>query len=300
MCRVRIVATDQSYVFQSPIYRQLDGPFTLTTRNRDTGAVSGQLVGETLTIGFGAETDEFDRLSSIITHVVDVDTNLAIDDGGDNSGSLRVTAGEDRRSVFPVDITVRDATSLAIDSNINSSGGVAISSAGSLEVNAAIETTGDLILAGGLAEGRISLSGPLTSTRGSISITGDTVDLRADLEAEGKGDSGNILLNATGGNVRLAGTVQTAGAGTISIQQTNPSSGLRGNFLPEQHRKQMGLGAPTIRAGMLKRNPTQGVQAALMDLRLLICHSLIGRRRHRHSRLIVNLPSMKKLRYLLT
>ena len=73
-----INADTQSYVFQSPIYRQLDGPFTFSTRNRDTGLSSGLLRGETLTLAFGAETSDFDPNGSIITHVVDVDTDLLV------------------------------------------------------------------------------------------------------------------------------------------------------------------------------------------------------------------------------
>jgi subtilisin-like proprotein convertase family protein len=220
-----INADTQSYVFQSPIYRQLDGPFTFSTRNRDTGLSSGLLAGETLTLAFGAETSDFDPNGSIITHVVDVDTDLLVQVNPtlNNAGSLRVTAGADGTDSFPVDINVRDIGSLDVDSNIRSSGEVAITAASSLNVNAAINTDGDLALTGGLSAGRVSLSGPLTSTRGSISLQGGTLDVRADVVAEGQGDVGDILLRATGGDVNVSGAVRTGDNGNIRIEQSAAS-----------------------------------------------------------------------------
>ena len=223
-----INAKIQSYVFQSPIYRQLDGPFTFSTKNPDTEFSSGVLKGEVLTLAFGTETSVFDSNKSIITHVVDLNTDLSVETNDPTNltgpGSLRVTAGANREGSFPVDINVRNLSSLNVDSDIRSSGAVAITAiSGSLNVNAAIKTDGDLTLAGGLSTGRVRLSGPLTSTRGSISVAGGGLDVQADVVAEGQGEVGDILLRATGGDVDVAGIVRTGDNGKIEIRQDAPS-----------------------------------------------------------------------------
>lgn len=219
-----VSAVEQSYVIQSPVYRQLDGPFQLTTRNGVTGVGSGVLSGEVLTLAFGSESEEFRRDGSILTHRVDIDTNLAVADPtntGNDAGSIRLTAGKAAADIFPVDITVRDQGSLKVSSSIRSSGTVSVQALQSLRVDAAIETAGDLSLQSVSAVGRVELFGPLTSTTGSISVQGGSVDVRADIESKSKREADGVTLVATAGDIALEGEIAVTDAGFVRMEQSS-------------------------------------------------------------------------------
>jgi len=184
-------ATTQSYLFNSPASDPRG--YTWTTMSPASGVQTGLLAGGTIvaTLANSAGGD------------VDLETDI---------DTLRFTsASTPGNPVLPYTVRVRDADDLLIDAVPASGRPISLEAQGTLTLNAAIQTTGDLSLVG---RNKLTISAPISAAAGSVLLQADAISTtglvtsgamrRVSLESTGA--TGDVQV---GSLVRAGGTVRT-------------------------------------------------------------------------------------------
>ena len=188
-----INATKQTYLFQSPLDPR---SYSLTTVSPTSGVQSGRILGET------------------------VGVTLANDAGGEMNvrttiDNLRVTAASTpSQPVLPYAINVADSNDLIVDAVPASQRPIAIEAAGSLTVNSAVLTSGDLALE---ATTKLTMAGPIASAAGNVTLRSNAISSTVPITA---GGTRNVWLQSrdAAGNIRLNSLVQAGGSAKAPVR----------------------------------------------------------------------------------
>ena len=180
-------ATQQTYLLQSPLDPRA---YSLTTVSPTSGVQSGRILGDT------------------------VGVTLANDAGGEMNvrttiNTLRMTAAStSSQPVLPYAINVSDSNDLTVDAVPASRRPIAIEAAGSLTVNSAVLTSGDLALA---ATTKLTMAGPIASAAGNVTLRSNAINSTVPITAGGTRDV-SLQSRDAAGNIRLDSLVQAGGS----------------------------------------------------------------------------------------
>jgi len=186
-------ATSQTYLLQSPLDPRA---YTFTTVSPTTGSQSGRILGSTVGI------------------------TLANDAGGEMNvrttiNTLRMTAAStSTQTVLPYAINVAESNDITVDAVPASSRPIAIEAAGSLNVNSAVQTGGDLTLAATTA---LNMSGPISSAAGNVILRSNAITSTVPITAGGTRNVSIQSVSATG-DVQLDGLVQAGGTAKAPVR----------------------------------------------------------------------------------
>jgi hypothetical protein len=215
-------AKTQSFLFQSRASAINLAPFAFTTTSPTSGADSGLLRGNTVAITLANDTPTPAAGGAAFN---EINLATAID-------SLRVRAatgaGVTRSDPFPYDLKVREQDSIAIEAVAASSLPIDLYATTDMTFTAALATAGDVLLGAG---SKFTVSAPVSTTVGQISVTGSEVAVQNSLRVTAAADDptrDDIVLTATGGGMTLGGAV--AAVNNVSLVQRNGSTpaGIRG------------------------------------------------------------------------
>jgi hypothetical protein len=215
-------AKTQSFLFQSRASAINLAPFAFTTTSPTSGADSGLLRGNTVAITLANDTPTPAAGGAAFN---EINLATAID-------SLRVRAatgaGVTRSDPFPYDLKVREQDSIAIEAVAASSLPIDLYATTDMTFTAALATAGDVLLGAG---SKFTVSAPVSTTVGQISVTGSEVAVQNSLRVTAAADDptrDDIVLTATGGGITLGGAV--AAVNNVSLVQRNGSTpaGIRG------------------------------------------------------------------------
>lgn len=219
----KIWGTNQTYLMQSTERDAELAPFRLTTAARATEIDTGLIIGADVAITLAndaptpAPTPVGDN--AIAFNTVRLQTNI---------DSLRVKAstrdGLDRREPFPYELRIDDIDtdtkgSVSVDAVAASSFPISIAVASNMRFTAALDTAGDVSLA---AQRRLSVSSPVSTTRGRISISGDDIAILNSLrvtDADADDSRDDIVLNAEAGTMTIGGLLSAKN--NVSLVQKN-------------------------------------------------------------------------------
>jgi subtilisin-like proprotein convertase family protein len=214
-----IWARNQSYLLQSlPEVSDL-APFLLTTTSPETGASTGTIRGGT--VGITLANDAPTPADGAVAFN-DVDLHTDID-------SLRVRAatsgGAARSEPFPYELRVSEANSIAIEAVAASSFPVTLAAEQNLLFNASLATAGDVNLRAGSL---FTLSAPVSTTMGRIGVVAQNITVENSLRVTSvdvDDTREDILLEATGGNIGIAGFVSAVNGVTLrQMNRTGPNA----------------------------------------------------------------------------
>ena len=192
-------ATQQTYLLQSPLDPRA---YSLTTVSPTSGVQSGRILGDT------------------------VGVTLANDAGGEMNvrttiNTLRMTAAStSSQPVLPYAINISDANDLIVDAVPASQRPIAIEAAGSLTVNSAVLTSGDLALA---ATTKLTMAGPIASAAGNVTLRSNAINSTVPITA---GGTRNVSLQSrdAAGNIRLNSLVQAGGSAKAPVRAATTAS----------------------------------------------------------------------------
>ena len=184
-------ASNQSYLFNSPASDPRG--YTWTTKSPASGVQTGVLAGGEIiaTLANSAGGD------------VDLETDI---------DTLRFTAASTPGNpVLPYTVRVRDADDLLIDAVPASGRPISLEAQGTLSLNAAIQTTGDLALVG---RNKLTISAPISAAAGTVLLQADAISTTGlvtsgamrRVSLESAGTTGDVQV---GSLVRAGGTVKT-------------------------------------------------------------------------------------------
>jgi hypothetical protein len=209
-------AKTQSFLFQSRASAINLAPFAFTTTSPTSGADSGLLRGNTVAITLANDTPTPAAGGAAFN---EINLATAID-------SLRVRAatgaGVTRSDPFPYDLKVREQDSIAIEAVAASSLPIDLYATTDMTFTAALATAGDVLLGAG---SKFTVSAPVSTTVGQISVTGSEVAVQNSLRVTAAADDptrDDIVLTATGGGMTLGGAV--AAVNNVSLVQRNGST----------------------------------------------------------------------------
>lgn len=223
-----IFANNQSYLLRSVAERNYLAPFLFTTRSplsgADTGLIHGAVVGVTL-------GNDVPAAQAGSTASNDVELSTAID-------SFRITASNaavNPSVAFPYTLTINERDDIEFDAVAASSGPITIAAGGSIRLNSALATQGDLTITATRQDGgpttTFRVSAPISTTVGRIAITADDVyvsnALRVTAAALDAAED-DITLTATGGSISLAGAVKVVN--NVRLVQSSLSSSVIGGI----------------------------------------------------------------------
>jgi hypothetical protein len=208
----------QTYLLQSSDQAgSVNAPYLFTTRARESEAATGLITGKSVGITLANDTPTPLEGASL-ENVVDLDT--AVD-------SLRVTAatasGKAYAGPFPYRLDLRAASDISIDAVASSGSVIGLQSEGSIQFNAALATAAGVEIA---ANGDFTVSAPISSVRGPISITGSTLTLRNAVSVRDAVEDrtvDDITLTSTAGDLSLTGAV-TAINNVRLVQRNQPGA----------------------------------------------------------------------------
>ena len=186
-------ATQQTYLLQSPLDPRA---YSLTTVSPTSGVQSGRILGDT------------------------VGVTLANDAGGEMNvrttiNNLRMTAAStSSQPVLPYAINVADSNDLTVDAVPASQRPIAIEAAGSLTVNTAVLTSGDLTLAATTA---LTMAGPIASAAGNVALRSNAINSTVPITAGGTRDV-SLQSRDAAGNIRLNSLVQAGGPAKAPVR----------------------------------------------------------------------------------
>jgi hypothetical protein len=221
-----IYANNQSYLLRSVAERNYLAPFAFTTRSplsgADTGLIYGSVVGVTLGNDVPSPADGSTSFNN-------VELSTKID-------SFRIKASSSALNstvAFPYTLTINEQDDIQLDAVAASSNPITIAAGGSIRLNSALATQGDLtITATRQATGPTTtfrVSAPISTTVGRIAITADDVFVSNSLRVTAAAldpAQDDITLTATGGSISLAGAVKAVN--NLRLVQSNLSSTVAG------------------------------------------------------------------------
>ena len=186
-------ANQQTHLLQSSLDPRA---YSFTTVSPTTGVQSGRILGSTVAV------------------------TLANDAGGEMNvrttvNNLRMTAAStSSQPVLPYAINVADSNDLTVDAVPASSRPIAIEATGSLIVNSAVLTSGDLTLAATTA---LNMSGPISSAAGNVNLRSNAITATVPITT---GGTRNVSIQSTSGtgDVVLDGLVQAGGAAKAPVR----------------------------------------------------------------------------------
>lgn len=209
-------AKNQTFILQSHASVVNLAPFVFTTTSPTSGADTGLLRGSTVAITLANDTPTPTTGSTAFNEIV---LRTAID-------SLRVRAatsgGVTVSDPFPYDLRVVEQDSIAIEAVAASSFPIDLSAATDMAFTAALATAGDVLLAAG---NRFTVSAPVSTTYGRISVTGNEVAVQNSLrvtEAADDATRDDISLTAAAGGMTLGGAISAVN--NVSLVQRNGST----------------------------------------------------------------------------
>jgi len=187
----------------------------LTTNSEATGEAVGSVDGAEAIILLGNEAAEYDGATSLVRNVAKLRGDL---------DSLRVRAGESSGGVFPYQFAFTDADDLTVDALAASSSSVSLEAAGTLTVNAAIDTVADVALT---AVAAIVLNAPVTSEKGRITLTSESIDVSAPLAVTDRRanarEPDDIILRASAGDLSINANVSAKNG--VRLEQRDAVAG---------------------------------------------------------------------------
>ena len=187
-------ATQQTYLLQSPLDPRA---YSLTTVSPTSGVQSGRILGDT------------------------VGVTLANDAGGEMNvrttiNNLRMTAAStSSQPVLPYAINVADSNDLTVDAVPASSRPIALEATGSLNVNSAVLTSGDLTLT---ATTGLTMAGPVASAAGNVTLRSSSINSTVPITAGGTRNVSLQARDATTGNIRINSLVQAGGPAKAPVR----------------------------------------------------------------------------------
>ena len=221
-----IYANTQSYLLRSIAARNYLAPFAFTTRSplsgADTGLIHGSVVGVTLGNDVPTPVDGSTSFNN-------VELSTAID-------SFRIkasSAAAPSSAAFPYTLTINEQDDIQFDAVAASSNPITFMAGGSIRLNSALATQGDLtITATRQSSGPTTtfrVSAPISTTVGRIAITADDVFVSNSLRVTAAAldpAQDDITLTATGGSITLAGGIKAVN--NLRLVQSNLSSTVAG------------------------------------------------------------------------
>lgn len=223
-----IYANNQSYLLRSAASRNYLAPFEFTTRSplsgADTGLIRGSVVGVTLGNDVPTPIDGSTSFNN-------VELSTAID-----SFRIKASSSSTKSTVaFPYSLTINESDDIQFDAVAASSNPITIAAGGSIRLNSALATQGDLTIAATRqANGPTTtfrVSAPISTTVGRIAITADDVYVSNSLRVTAAAldpAQDDITLTATGGSISLAGAVKAVN--NLRLVQSNLSSTVAGKI----------------------------------------------------------------------
>lgn len=219
----QVAATSHSYFLRSGTGSETEGPYRFTTASGMTGINTGKLTGTT--VGVTLANDTFGAgFEAFQTMVSDVSLRTAVE-------RLRIQAasrqGHSLDFPFPYDLTIEEEDDLIVDGVAASSGDMAMSAGGALDLLAAIESLGDVSLKAGTA---FTVSAPVSTSFGSIDISGPSVRVNNSVRIFG-GQSNrsqtDIEITATDGPLVLQDAVSAING--VKLQAFGKSGSVSGD-----------------------------------------------------------------------
>jgi hypothetical protein len=204
------------------------GPYTFTTRSKNTSGRTGVLQGRVVAVTLGNDADT-PLDDSIAFSVVDLDTQV---------DSLRIKAST-RAGVptalnpFPYALTIREADALFIDAVAASSLPISLAAGGDIRMRSSLETAGGIAITTQLADdtfGNFRSVAALTTLRGTIAIAAQDIRVDNALSVTNPPQdvrTTDITLAAANGSIELNGLVSTPN--NVSLRQQT-ADGKRGRI----------------------------------------------------------------------
>ena len=224
----RVFGTSQTYYMPSLRNSEDLSPYVLTTRSSTTGEQVGKVRGSTVQVLLANDAPTPGDDTAVAFNTVDLQTAIT---------SLRVRAatraGLPRRDPFPYDISIEEtgdpatpgtpgtpaeAPNLSVDAVAASSFPINIKVGGQLSFTSALATAGDVNLT---AEESFSLSAPLSTTLGSIRLSGTSVtvgNLLSVTKAAADDARQDIVVKASSGSILLAGDLSAVNG--VQLEQS--------------------------------------------------------------------------------
>lgn len=219
--------TKQDWLMQSPRGGAPLAPYEFTTVSPASGAATGLIRGDTVSIVLGNDAPT-PLDGSIAYNTVDLDTRV---------DSLRIKAATQQLTTptpsnpsasgpFPYELSVREVDDISIDAVAASGLPLSIQSSGSMRFTSALATASDVslrALSPGDTPSRLSVSAPLSTTKGKIRLVGDGISLNNSVTVTGADRDefrDDIWITAAGGDLSTSGLVSAVNR--IKIEQRNP------------------------------------------------------------------------------
>jgi hypothetical protein len=219
-----IYATTQFYDLRSSTGAYLRNTF-FTTRAGAGGPDSGLIRGGTVVVAMANPGNVLAPPTGddpdISVHTVDLRTQV-------NAFRTRAASPDatfPAPANFPYELSVRELDDVTIDAVAGSRRSISISAGGSIIMGGGLSTVGDVTLeslSGGATPSRLSVSGPLATTRGRVRLIGDSVAIGDSVRVTAADDDelrDDIWITANAGDVLLEGSVSANNR--VKIQQAN-------------------------------------------------------------------------------
>ena len=204
----------QTYLMQSLRFASDLAPYVFTTTSPRTGASVGTIRGGTVGITLANDAPNPGDDAAVAFNDVDLHTDV---------DSFRIRAatslGVTLSDPFPYELRIVEDNSIVFEAVAASSFPITLAAGKNMKFNASLATASDLNM---IAEELFTLSAPVSTTRGQIDIKGRNVTIENSLQvtnAEIDDAREDIVIEATGGNVRIDGLVSATN--NVVLRQTN-------------------------------------------------------------------------------
>ena len=204
----------QTYLMQSLRFASDLAPYVFTTTSPRTGASVGTIRGGTVGITLANDAPNPGDDAAVAFNHVDLHTDI---------DSFRIRAatslGVTRSEPFPYELRVVEDDNIAFEAVAASSFPITLAAGRNMIFNASLATASDLNI---IAEELFTLSAPVSTTRGKIDFKARNVTIENSLwvtNAEIDDVRDDIVIEATGGNVRIDGLVSATN--NVVLRQTN-------------------------------------------------------------------------------
>lgn len=220
----------QTYLLQSRAIDRVLSPFVFTTASPATGTQTGTIEGSQVAITLGNDAATPFQGSTAF-QLVDLQTRIA---------SLRVRASvsnADSTAAFPYDLSISDlGANISIDALASSSRPINLASVGNMTFTSAFTTDSDLAIdARSPADATFtsfSVTSPVVSRYGTISISADRVEVRNSLAVSAAAvqpSREDVFLQARRGDLVLQGAISAIN--DVTLEQYNGGVDAAGNPL---------------------------------------------------------------------
>ena len=204
----------QTYLMQSLRFASDLAPYVFTTTSPRTGASVGTIRGGTVGITLANDAPNPGDDAAVAFNHVDLHTDI---------DSFRIRAatslGVTRSEPFPYELRVVEDDNIAFEAVAASSFPITLAAGRNMIFNASLATASDLNI---IAEELFTLSAPVSTTRGKVDFKARNVTIENSLwvtNAEIDDVRDDIVIEATGGNVRIDGLVSATN--NVVLRQTN-------------------------------------------------------------------------------